>query len=50
MFISLNWIKDYVDLTGVDLKELVNKFTLSCAEVEGYEEKGKNIYEETKIV
>ena len=43
MFISLNWIKDYVDLTGVDLKELVNKFTLSCAEVEGYEEKGKNI-------
>jgi len=43
MFISLNWIKDYVDLTGIDLKELVNKFTLSCAEVEGYEEKGKNV-------
>ena len=43
MFISLNWIKDYVDLSGIDLKELVNKFTLSCAEVEGYEEKGKNV-------
>ena len=43
MYISLNWIKDYVDLTNVDLKALVNKFTLSCAEVEGYEEKGKDI-------
>ncbi len=43
MYISLNWIKDYVDLDGVDLKELINKFTLSCAEVEGYEVKGENI-------
>ena len=40
MYISLNWIKDYVDLTGIDTKELLNKFTLSCAEIEGVEEKG----------
>jgi len=43
MFISLNWIKDFVDLEGIDLKELINKFTLSSAEVEGFEVKGENI-------
>jgi len=43
MYISLNWIKDYVNLDGIDLKELINKFTLSCAEVEGVEEKGVNL-------
>ena len=40
MYISLNWINDYVDLKGVDLEKLINQFTLSCAEVEGYEKKG----------
>ena len=40
MYISLNWINDYVDLKGVDLEKLINQFTLSCAEVEGYERKG----------
>src|SRR5574344_848932 len=34
MKISLNWISDFVDLSGVDLKALINKFTLSTAEVE----------------
>ncbi len=43
MYISLNWIKDFVDLDGIDVKELINKFTLSCAEVEGYEIKGENL-------
>lgn len=43
MYISLNWISDYVDLKGVNLKELINKFTLSCAEVEAVYEKGKDI-------
>lgn len=37
MLISLNWINDYVDLKGIDYKDLVNKLTLSCAEVEGAE-------------
>lgn len=40
MYISLNWINDYVDLEGVDLEKLINQFTLSCAEVEGYERRG----------
>ena len=35
MYISLNWIKDFVDLEGLNIEEVVNKFTLSCAEVEG---------------
>ena len=43
MKISLNWISDYVDLDGVDLKELINKFTLSTAEVEDMYEVGKDV-------
>ena len=43
MYISLNWIKDFVDLTDVNIEELVNKITMSCAEVEGVEYKGKDI-------
>ena len=43
MYISLNWIKDFVDLEGLDEKYLVDKFTMSCAEVDGYEIKGQNL-------
>jgi len=34
MFLSMNWISDYVDFTGLDKLELINKFSLSTAEVE----------------
>ncbi len=40
MYISLNWIKEYVDLNGIEVEDLLNKFTLSCAEIEGVEYKG----------
>lgn len=43
MYISVNWLKDYVDLNGVDIEGLINKFTLSCAEVEGIEYKGREL-------
>lgn len=43
MYISMNWINDYVDLSGIDTEELVKRFNLSTAEIEGYEEKGKNV-------
>lgn len=43
MYISINWIKDFVDLDGLDVKDIASKFTLSCAEVEGVIEKGKDI-------
>lgn len=42
MYISINWIKDFVDLNGIDIRGLINKFTLSTAEVEGIIEYGKN--------
>ena len=34
MKISLNWIKDYVDLRGISAKEIVDKLTMSGLEVE----------------
>ena len=34
MLISMNWIKDFVDLSGLDLPKLIHQFTLSTAEVE----------------
>jgi phenylalanyl-tRNA synthetase beta chain len=41
--ISLNWIKDYVDLEGIDIKELWHRFTMSTAEVEEVEFIGQDI-------
>lgn len=43
MYISVNWLKDYVDLEGVNIENLIDKFTLSCAEVEGIEYKGRDL-------
>ncbi len=43
MKISLNWIKEYVDLNGVDLDKLINQFTLSVAEIEDVIKLGENI-------
>ena len=34
MLISMNWISDFVDLSGIDKIKLINKFSLSTAEVE----------------
>ena len=34
MFLSMNWISDFVDLTGLDKMDLIRKFSLSTAEVE----------------
>ena len=36
MKISLNWIKDYVNLDGITTEEIVNKLTMSGLEVEDY--------------
>ena len=43
MIISLNWIKDYVNLDGIEVQDLVKRFGLSTAEVEGVEYKGRDI-------
>ena len=34
MFLSMNWISDFVDLSGLDKIKLINQFSLSTAEVE----------------
>lgn len=34
MFLSMNWVQDFVDLSGLDLVKLINQFSLSTAEVE----------------
>ena len=34
MFLSMNWISDFVDLSGLDKMELIKQFSLSTAEVE----------------
>lgn len=40
MYISINWIKDFVNLDGISNEELVKRFNLSTAEIEGVEYKG----------
>jgi len=44
MKISINWIKEFVDLEGISPEELVKRFNLATAEIEGVEYKGKNTY------
>ena len=34
MFLSMNWISEFVDLSGIDKVSLINRFSLSTAEVE----------------
>lgn len=34
MFLSMNWIEDFVDLSGLDKVDLIHQFSLSTAEVE----------------
>lgn len=43
MYISINWIKDFVDLDGIDVEKLIYKFTMSTAEVEGITKYGQDI-------
>ncbi|MDP3150585.1 MAG: phenylalanine--tRNA ligase subunit beta [Ignavibacteria bacterium] len=37
MKISLNWLKEYIDLTDIEVEEIVSKLTMSGLEVEGVE-------------
>lgn len=34
MYLSMNWISDFVDFTGLDKVDLIHRFSLSTAEVE----------------
>ena len=44
MFLSMNWISDFVDLSGLDKVALIKNFTLSTAEVEDIIVKGEDTY------
>lgn len=43
MFISMNWVREFVNLDGLDLEKLIRRFTLSTAEVEDIYYKGDDI-------
>lgn len=43
MYISLNWIKDFVNIPSIDAKEIYNKVTSTTAEVEGVVSIGKGL-------
>lgn len=43
MKLSLNWIKDYVQLPEINFDELVSKITLSICEVENYNPTGQDL-------
>ncbi|MDR0461735.1 MAG: phenylalanine--tRNA ligase subunit beta [Christensenellaceae bacterium] len=37
MKISLNWLNEFVNLGGIDIRDIVSRFSLTTAEIEGYE-------------
>lgn len=43
MWISCNWLSRHVDLSGVDLDDLGERFTLAVAELEGVERVGHHL-------
>lgn len=43
MLVSMNWIREYVNLDGLDIKKLINSFTLATAEVEDIFDMGTDV-------
>ncbi|MCL2255311.1 MAG: phenylalanine--tRNA ligase subunit beta [Firmicutes bacterium] len=43
MKISINWLKDFVDIKGNEIEKLLENFTLRVAEIDDVEYVGKNI-------
>jgi phenylalanyl-tRNA synthetase beta chain len=37
MKISLNWLNEFIDLSGIDIKDIAARFSLTTAETEGYQ-------------
>jgi phenylalanyl-tRNA synthetase beta chain len=37
MKLSLNWLNEFVDLSGIEIKDLISRFALTTAEIDGYE-------------
>ena len=47
MLISLNWLKQYVDIEGISIEELDNTLTMIGQEVEKIDIKGKEYTQNT---
>ena len=43
MNLSMNWLKDFVDTTGIDTKTFSDEMTMSGSKVEGFEKLGEDI-------
>ena len=43
MKLSINWIRDFVNLDGIEIDTLIQKFTLATAEVEEIQHVGRDI-------
>ena len=43
MKISLNWLNEFVDLKNIPVDEIISRYALTTAEMEGYELRGHNI-------
>ena len=49
MFVSMNWIQEFVDLSGENIESLIKRFTLSTAEVEDIYHMGKDLIRTLKF-
>ena len=47
MNLSMNWLKDFVDTTGIDTKTFSDEMTMSGSKVEGFEIGGKTATSQT---
>ncbi|MPW25112.1 phenylalanine--tRNA ligase subunit beta [Alkalibaculum sp. M08DMB] len=47
MLVSINWLKDFVEINNIELNEFTEKMTMSGTKVEGVEELGSEV---TKVV
>ena len=43
MLISLNWLKQYIDLEGIEINEIENALTMIGQEVEKIDRQGSNL-------
>ncbi len=43
MYISLDWLSDYVDLSGISVEETASRLTMSTAETEGIEKVERSV-------
>ena len=50
MLVSMNWINEFVNLDGLNIDELIHRFTLATAEVEDIIHYGENTKDVVKVM